>query len=181
MVRSKASAATEFGAKLSVGLVDGLVYLDRIRWDAFNERQDLPAPVERFRERFGHYPAVVLAEGIYGTRANRQYLTARGIRFSGKPLGRPPADASARKAAREQRRQEAQQRNQIEGKFGEGKRKYQLDRGRTKRQDTREHWIAMPFFVMNIAAVLRRYFLPWFFWRLRRYGAVPFVLLGGSI
>jgi len=181
MVRGKAGAATEFGAKLSVSLVHGLAYLDRIRWDAFNESQDLPAQVERFRERFGHYPAVVIADGIYGTRANRQYLKARRIRFSGQPLGRPPTDAPTRKAAREQRRQEANQRNQIEGKFGEGKRKYQLDRVRTKRQDTSEHWIAMTFFAMNIAAVLRQYFLSWFFWRLRRNGAVPFGLLGGSI
>jgi len=179
MVRGKAGAATEFGAKLSVSLVHGLAYLDRIRWDAFNESQDLPAQVEQFRERFGHYPAVVIADGIYGTRANRQYLKARRIRFSGKPLGRPPTDAPTRKAAREQRRQEANQRNQIEGKFGEGKRKYQLDCVRTKRQDTSEHWIAMTFFAMNIAAVLRRYFLLWFFWSLSRCVAVQIAVVYG--
>ena len=167
IVRGKAGATTEFGAKLSVSLVDGLAYLDRIRWDAFNESQDLPAQVEGFRERFGHYPAVVIADGIYGTRVNRQYLQERGIRFSGKPLGRPPADAQQRKAAGKRRKQEATQRNRIEGKFGEGKRKYQLDCVRTKRQDTSEHWIAMTFFVMNIAAVLRRYFLARIFWALR--------------
>ena len=171
-VRGKARAATEFGAKLSVSLVDGMAYLDRISWEATNESQDLSAQVERFRAHFGHYPAVVIADGIYGTRANRQYLKARGIRFSGKPLGRPPADTQERKAARKQRRQEATQRNRIEGKFGEGKRKYQLDCVRTKRQDTSEHWIAMTFFAMNIAAVLRRYFLSWFFWRFSRWIAV---------
>jgi len=179
MVRGKARASTEFGAKLSVSLVDGLAYLDRIRWEAFNERQDLPAQVEQFRERFGHSPAVVIADGIYGTRANRQYLKARRIRFSGKPLGRPPADVQERKAARQRRQQEAKQRNRIEGKFGEGKRKYQLDCVRTKRQDTSEHWIAMTFFVMNIAAVLRQYFLSWFFWCLSRCVAVQIVVVHG--
>ncbi len=179
IVRGKAGASTEFGAKLSVSLVDGLAYLDRIRWDAFNESQDLPAQVDSFRERFGHYPAVVIADGIYGTRANRQDLQERGIRFSGTPLGRPPADAQQRKAAAQQRKQEAKHRNRIEGKFGEGKRKYQLDCVRTKRQDTSDHWIAMTFFAMNIAAVLRRYFLSWIFWELNRCYVVRYALVFG--
>lgn len=181
IVRGKARSSTEFGAKLSVSLVDGMASLDRIRWDAYNESQDLPEQVERFQEHCGHYPAVVIADGIYGTRANRQYLTARGIRFSGKPLGRPPADTQERKAARQQRRQEARHRNRIEGKFGEGKRKYQLDRVRTKRQDTSEHWIAMTFFVMNIAAVLRRYFLSRFFWCLIRSDTERSAITSGFI
>nr|NIY17040.1 IS5 family transposase [Nitrospinaceae bacterium] len=179
IVRGKARASTEFGAKLSVSLVDGYAYLDRISWEAYNESQDLSEQVERFREQFGHYPAVVIADAIYGTRANRRYLKQRGIRFSGKPLGRPPADAQERKAARQRRQQEAKQRNRIEGKFGEGKRKYQLGRVRTKRQDTSEHWIAMTFFAMNIAAVLRHYFLSWVFWCLSRGFAVQCTIVYG--
>jgi len=179
MVRGKAHASTEFGAKLSVSLVDGYAYLDRISWEAYNESQDLAEQVERFRAHFGHYPAVVIADTIYGTRANRRYCKQRGIRFSGKPLGRPPADDQQRKAAKQQRKQEAKQRNRIEGKFGEGKRKYQLGRVRTKRQDTSEHWIAMTFFAMNIAAVLRQYFLSWFFWCLNRCVAVRFAVVYG--
>ena len=179
IVRGKAGASTEFGAKLSVSLVDGLAYLDRISWEAANESQDLPEQVEGFRERFGHYPAVVIADAIYGTRANRRYLQARGIRWSGKPLGRPPADTEVQKADRQRRRQEAKHRNRIEGKCGEGKRKYQLDCVRTKRQDTSEHWIAMTFFAMNIAAVLRRYFLSWFFWRVLHSAFVRVALTSG--
>jgi len=35
--RGKAGAATEFGAKISVSLVNGFSYLDRLSWDAYNE------------------------------------------------------------------------------------------------------------------------------------------------
>jgi hypothetical protein len=37
IVRGKAGTPVEFGAKLSVSLRDGYVFLDRIDWDNFNE------------------------------------------------------------------------------------------------------------------------------------------------
>ena len=41
IVRGKASKRTEFGAKLSVSMSEGLAFVDHIGWDAFNESQDL--------------------------------------------------------------------------------------------------------------------------------------------
>ncbi|WP_051911458.1 hypothetical protein [Methylomicrobium agile] len=90
MVRGKQDKPVEFGAKLSVSLTgDGLAHVDHLRWDAFHEGLDLPTQVEAYRERYGHYPERVIADPLYGTRANRSYLKQRGIRFAGKPLGRP--------------------------------------------------------------------------------------------
>ncbi|MBD9356688.1 transposase [Methylomonas albis] len=37
----------------------------------------------------------MLADPIYGTRANRDYLKQRGIRFAGKPLGHPKQETEA--------------------------------------------------------------------------------------
>jgi len=91
IVRGKASADVEFGAKLSLSLVDGIARIDRLSWDAYNESEDLVPQVEAYRKRNGFYPASVHADGIYGTRANRAYLKSMGIRFSGKPL-RAPAE-----------------------------------------------------------------------------------------
>jgi hypothetical protein len=39
--RGKARAANEFGAKISVGLVEGYAFLDHLSWDNFNESVDL--------------------------------------------------------------------------------------------------------------------------------------------
>jgi IS5 family transposase len=39
--RGKAGADTEFGAKVSISLVDGVSFVDRISWDNFNEGIDL--------------------------------------------------------------------------------------------------------------------------------------------
>ncbi|MBF0185154.1 MAG: transposase [Magnetococcales bacterium] len=53
--------------------------------------------MEAFKKRHGHYPAVVLADGIYGTRENRRYCQDKGIRFGGKTLGRPKKETEANK------------------------------------------------------------------------------------
>ncbi len=82
IVRGKAGAKTEFGAEISVSVVDGIVYLDKLSWDAYNEGQDLISQVEKYQEKFGHYPESVHADKIYANRENRRYLSERDIRLS---------------------------------------------------------------------------------------------------
>ncbi len=163
IVRGKAGKNVEFGAKISASLIDGFAFLDRLSWDAYNESEDLQGQVETYRRRFGFYPEAVVTDQIYGTRANRHYLKSKGIRFSGKPLGRPPKLSTEEK---QRLRKEARIRNRIEGKFGEGKRKYGLDLVMAKTKVTSESWIAAVFFVMNIAQWMRLCFFASFFRRL---------------
>jgi len=156
MVRGKANAEVEFGAKISVSVVAGYVFLDRLKWDAYNENMDLVDQVNRYRQRFGYYPAVVIADGIYGTRDNRSYLEEHGIRFSGKKLGRPPKEISA--IAREMERLrilEQGERNEVEGKIGTAKTRYGLGKVMARTKETSENWIAMALLSMNMATALR--------------------------
>jgi transposase, IS5 family len=124
MVRGKAKAAVEFGAKIAVSMVDGDARIERLEWDNFNEGLTLQEAVESYRERYGFYPEAMLADKLYRTRANLQYCKALGIRLSGPRLGRPTKDDQMIHKRLE--RQDAAERNAIEGKFGEGKRKYGL-------------------------------------------------------
>jgi hypothetical protein len=162
IVRGKAGRDVEFGPKISASVVGGYGFLDRLSWDAYHEATDLPTQVEQYKERFGYYPEAVITDGIYGTRENREWLHARKIRFSGKPLGRPPKvtieNEEVLKAERKRRRQESGMRSRIEGKFGEGKRGYDLDLVKAKWPETGESWVAAVFFVMNLARWLRDYF-----------------------
>ena len=162
IVRGKAGRNVEFGAKISAGVVDGYVYLDRLSWDAYNEGADIPMQVERYKERHGFLPEAVIADGIYGTRDNRVWLKEKGVRFSGKPLGRPAKETSENeerlKADRKRRKKEFGIRNHIEGKFSEGKRAYDLGLVKAKLPETSKSWIATVFFIMNIARWLRDYF-----------------------
>lgn len=159
IVRGKAGTPVEFGAKISVSVVDGFTYVDRISWDAYNEGGDLPEQIEAYRRRYGRYPESVHADKIYRTRENHAYCKARGIRMSGARLGRPPADQEIRKAVQRQIREDERKRVEVEGKLGEGKRVYGLDRVPTKRADTSETTIMMAVMVMNLSKILRDLFV----------------------
>ena len=152
--RGKAGADTEFGAKISISLVDGVSYVDRISWNNFNEGVDLIAQIKAFQNRFGHYPQSVHADKIYRNQDNRRYCKKHKIRLSGPKLGRPPKqtaeNARQLEAARHQARQDEIERNAVEGKFGQGKRRYSLNRIMTKLAGTSETAIMVSFLVMNL-------------------------------
>jgi IS5 family transposase len=152
IVRGKAGTPVEFGAKLSLSVQDGWVSLDEVSWDAFNESEHLPAQIEAYKERWGHYPTSVHADKIYRTRANRAYCRERGIRLSGPPLGRPAADTQAQQ--RQQTLADAKVRNQIEGKFGQAKRRFGLARVMAKLSNTAQTAIAITFLVINLERLL---------------------------
>jgi IS5 family transposase len=163
MVRGKLNKPVEFGAKLSVSLTgDGLAQVDSLPWDAFHEGLDLTAQVEAYRDRYGYYPECVLADPIYGTRSNRDYLKQRGIHFAGKPLGRPKQETDENreqlKQAKAQRKQDYTQRIPIEGKFGQGKHGYGLNYIRAKQANTSFAWINSIFLVMNLLILERIFF-----------------------
>ena len=163
IVRGKLDKPVEFGAKLSVSLTgDGVACVDHLRWDAFHEGGDLKSQVKAYRARHGCYPEVVLGDPAYGTRDNRKYLKGNGIRFAGKPLGRPrkvtEENREELKRLKAQRRADYLQRIPIEGKFGQGKNGYNLNYIRAKRADTSEAWINSIFLVMNLAVLLRIFF-----------------------
>jgi hypothetical protein len=59
IVRGKAKARVEFGAKIAVSMTKGYAFLDRLSWDNFNESTTLMDVIEKYRSRMGFYPAVV--------------------------------------------------------------------------------------------------------------------------
>ena len=125
-------------------------------WDNFNESGDLKAKVEAYYRFTGYYPESVHADRIYRTRENRAWCKERGIRISGPPLGRPPVDVSKEK--KKQAAYDEGIRNAIEGKFGQGKRRFSLDRIMAKLDKTSQTAIAITFLVMNLCTWWRRVF-----------------------
>jgi hypothetical protein len=153
--RGKAGASTEFGAKISVSMVKGYSFVDRLSWDSYNESEDLKTQVQRFYQRFGCHPKSVHADKIYRTRENRRFCKEHGIRLSGPALGRPPKEPTVSREIRKQVYQDEVARNAIEGKFGEGKRRYGLGRVMSKLANTSESAICLVFLVMNLERWLK--------------------------
>lgn len=143
IVRGKARSKTEFGAKIHLSLVDGYSFLDTVSWDAFNEGNSLKEYVENYRERFGCYPAKVLADKIYCTRENRKWLKEKEIKLAAKPLGRPSSQAVEKHVS-------PGERNPIEGKFGQAKTGYGMNRIKARLKDTSQSWIASIILVLNL-------------------------------
>lgn len=154
IVRGKAGRPVEFGAKISVSYFEQYVFLDHLSWDNFNESGDFKTQVEAYKNFTGYYPSSVHVDKIYRTRANRAWCKEKGIRISGAPLGRPPKNIS--KETKKQAQDDERIRNAIEGKFGQGKRRYGLGCIMTKLSHNSETSISIIFLVINLSTLLRQ-------------------------
>ena len=148
IVRGKTNANVEFGSKIQVSLVNGIAFLDELSWDAFNEGTRLEKSVEKYKARFGFYPVEVLADKIYCTRENRKWLKEKNIRLRAKPLGRPSSKGASSIPVR------PGERNPIEGKFGQAKTAYGMNRIKARLNQTSESWIASIVLVLNLINII---------------------------
>lgn len=159
--RGKRPNPTEFGQKLHLSVVDGFTFLEQTCWSNYNEGCDLPAVVEDYFRKFGCYPEAVLADKIYQTRANRAFCKEKGIRISGPALGRPKGGEIDRKQKR-QMYKDACDRNAVEGRNGNAKRRFGLDLIAAKLDETAKTEAALILIAMNAAYRLARWLLRFF-------------------
>jgi hypothetical protein len=164
IVRGKATADVEFGAKVAISVVGGYARIENLSWDAYNESTTLQETVDRYKEQTGLYPQRILADKIYRTRDNLQYCDMHHIHMSGPKLGRPPKDKALYAQQCRDERREAGERNEVEGKFGTGKRCYGLDRLTSRLQVTCETQIHMIILTMNLWRKMKISFVPFFNW-----------------
>ncbi len=94
IVRGKAKAKVEFGAKIGASIVNGYTYVDHLSWDAYNESSDLAMQLELYKKRFGMLPQEVQTDKLYLGKANKNLIktrrgpSARGTRW--RPHSEPP-------------------------------------------------------------------------------------------
>lgn len=159
IVRGKQGKNVEFGAKINVSLQNGYATIDQFSFEAFNEGGYLIDQVEKYKKLHGHYPELVQTDGIYMTQQNRKFLKDNQIRHTGKPLGRPPQEQLSKKDKKIQKVERAE-RNHIEGKFGQGKTKYGLNKIMARLANTSKSWIGAIVFVLNILKLSKDIFVP---------------------
>jgi len=147
MYDSKTHSVEDRIVKIQVSLMDGYAFLDDLSWDAFNEGTRLISSIEKYKARFGYYPQQVAADKIYCNRENRRILKELGIELRAKALGRP--------RAADEKHVSPGERNSIEGKFGQAKTAYGMDRIRARLPQTSESWIAAIILVLNLVRLTR--------------------------
>lgn len=150
IVRGKAKSPTEFGAKLDLSVDEnGMSRIEKLSFDAYNEGAVLRSAVENYKKRTGHYPKRVLADQIYRNRDNILFCNQRGIRLSGKRLGRPKKTTDS-KAEKKIAYQDNTDRIEVERKFSLAKHKFGLGLLVTKLEDTTKSSIVLSVIAMNI-------------------------------
>jgi hypothetical protein len=159
--RGKRPNPTEFGQKLHLSVVDGFTYLEKTSWSSFNEGKELIAVTEEYRRKFGCYPEAILADRIYQTRVNRAFCKTHDIRLSGPPLGRRKADSTDEKIHGQLYR-DACERNAVEGRNGNAKRRWGLDLIMSKLDETAKTEAALSIIAMNVAHRLALWLLRFF-------------------
>ena len=128
--------------------------MDELSWSNFNESKHLKQQVEKYHEYLGYYPVSIHVDAVYRTRENRAYCKEKGIKMNGPALGRPKKNVSSEE--KKQAKENEKIRNRVEGKLGEGKRKYGLNKIMTKLASTSMTVIALSFLVMNLSYLYRQ-------------------------
>ena len=167
IVRGKAKALVEFGAKIDISVADGFVRLEKQSFDAYNEATVLSEVIERYKARTGSYPERVLADKIYRNRDNLDLCKNLKIRLSGPALGRPRKDAIVDKKLEYV---DNCDRVEVERAFSLAKRNCGLGQIYTRLKETSQSVIALSIAVLNLRYIARILFT-FFIWPLKLFYA----------
>lgn len=178
IVRGKAKAPVEFGAKYDVSIDEnGHARLEKVSFDSYNESTILQDAIERYKARTGHYPKRALVDQIYRTRKNIAYCKEHGIRMSGPKLGRP---AKGRRPDGTEK-QDNRDRIEVERFFSVEKRCYGGGLIMTKLDSTTLASIALSVLVTNLFVTMKGAFFWLFFVDCdQRYAEQHYFLLEAS-
>ena len=162
IVRGKANAPVEFGAKLDMSIDEkGIARLEKLSFDAYNEQDVLVTAIENYRKRTGHYPERVLVDQIYRNQKNRAYCKSKKIRISGKALGRPKKKPSPEE--KKTAHQDNTDRIEVERGFSLAKRCFGMGLITTKLDITTRSSIALSILAMNLSNLARAFLLAIFY------------------
>jgi IS5 family transposase len=129
------------------------------------------------KTRYGYYLARILADKLFRTRENYRFCKANNIHVSNFRLGLPPKNLTQSQNIEE--RIDEGLRNEVEGEFGTGKRKYTLKRILTRLPETTATQVVLAFLVMNLDKLYRdfpySFFKEIFFYLIQRIPQPPLI------
>ncbi|EPC37231.1 putative transposase, partial [Lacticaseibacillus paracasei subsp. paracasei Lpp219] len=134
IMRGKSKSPVEFGPKIDVSIMDGVIDIERFSFNAFNESGDLGSTLDHYYDVHGEYPDEVLLDTLYRTRENIGMCANLGIRVSGPRLGRKPKHVDP--AQRHQDQDAENRRGEIERRFSFVKGNLGLDLVKEKTAET---------------------------------------------
>ena len=151
IVRGKEVKSVEFGAKVNNILVDGISFIEKLSFNAFNEGTRLIHCIKMHKRLFGVEAKKIGGDTGYAGTENRDYCKEKGIETSFVKRGRPFSDEKEEKdlVRRELARVRA---TAMEGSFGTQKEHYDLKKVKARTKLTEILYI---FFGINTANVVQ--------------------------
>lgn len=152
IVRGKENKPVEFGAKAHILQVDGLSFIDKLDFKAFNECTRLRLSVAKHKRFFG--PAKQLgADRIYATNSNRKFCTGNKI-FTCFPKKGPKKHSKPEKILSSEI--STQRATVMEGVFGTHKEFYGLKKIRVKGAKREKLMILFGTMAANAVKIAKR-------------------------
>ena len=154
IVRGKESKRVEYGAKVNKLQIDGISFIQKLSFEAFNEGTQFKNSVFYAQKLTGKKLYIMGADAIYATNANRKFATKNNIRtdFCRKgPAGKHEAErATLAKSIKKERS------TRLEGSFGKDKMHYDLQNIRARTEKTEILWIFFGIHTSNALEIGRR-------------------------
>ena len=155
IVRGKEVKSVEFGAKVNNILVDGISFIEKLSFNAFNEGTRLVHCLNIHKRLFGVEAKKVGGDTGYAGTENRDYCKANGIKTSFVKRGRPFGEKKKEKdlVRKELVRVRA---TAMEGSFGTQKEHYDLRRVKARTMRTEILYIFFGIYTANVVQLADR-------------------------
>ena len=155
IVRGKEVKSVEFGAKVNNILVDGVSFIEKLSFNAFNEGARLVHCIKMHKRLFGVEAKKIGGDAGYAGTENRDYCKEKGIETSFVKRGRPFSEEKKEKdlVRRELARVRA---TAMEGSFGTQKEHYDLKRVKARTKHTEILYIFFGIHTANVVQLADR-------------------------
>ena len=155
IVRGKEVKSVEFGAKVNNILVDGISFIEKLSFNAFNEGTRLVHCIKMHKRLFGVEAKKIGGDAGYAGTENRDYCKEKGIETSFVKRGRPFSEEKKERdlVRRELARVRA---TAMEGSFGTQKEHYDLKRVKARTKHTEILYIFFGIHTANVAQLADR-------------------------
>ena len=155
IVRGKEVKSVEFGAKVNNILIDGISFIEKLSFNAFNEGTRLVHCLKMHKRLFGVDAKKVGGDTGYAGTENRDYCKENGIQTSFVKRGRPFSEEKKEKdlVRKELARVRA---TAMEGSFGTQKEHYDLKRVKARTKQTEILYIFFGIHTANVVQLEKR-------------------------
>ena len=154
IVRGKEVKSVEFGAKCNNILVDGLSFIEKLSFNAFNEGTRLTHCIKMHKRLFGVDVKKIGGDASYAGNANREMCTSNGIQTSFVQKGKR---AKVKREKDFVRQELARVRaTAMEGSFGTQKEHYSLRRIKARKKETEILYIFFGIHTANVVQLAKK-------------------------